>query len=129
MNLESLGGAKNAFEAKQPSDIKMERGESLLSFEELRLEFAKQAVRIFKEEAAFMTKFRSELGFQTLKNNRNFDNESGFSAFAQDMSNVLKDTFDIEDNRQQAALLAVLAKLDAMQDDDLVNQEIVGSND
>lgn len=123
MNLESLGGANNSFEAKQPSDKKLERTESQQSFEALLLMSAKKAVRIFKEEAEFMTMLRSELGFQTLKNNRDFDNEQSFSAFAQDMSSALSDRFDVEDTREQAALLAVLAKLDAMQDDDLRKQE------
>jgi len=123
MNLESLGGAKNSYEARQPSDKKLERAESRKSFEELRLASAKKAVRIFKEKPEFMTRLRLELGFQTLKNNRDFDNESSFSALAQDMSALLDEQFEIEDNREQAALIAVLAKLDVMQDDDLRKQK------
>ena len=118
MKFESLGGAKNPYEALQPSDRKMEYKEGHLNFVELKKQFLQQAVFIFKEQSSFMDLLRADPEFQAAVYSQKFDVEDKFTTLAKTVGEELDDRFQLEDERQQAALLAVLARLEMMRQQD-----------
>lgn len=117
--MQSLGGEKSAGIAKMPSDKKLERKEDDLDFKTLRHEFARFSARLFKEGHPFLETLRSDAMFQALKAQGGFDDESVFSTYALKYTDYIKTEFDLYDNRQQAALLAMLARLDVFQEDEM----------
>jgi len=120
MNPELLGGHKNAHETKQPSDNRLENQEARLAFQDLREKFARQAVTIFSStEEGLMKDLRSHALFQRLKEEQRFDDVKSFEKLAAQFPQVEVE-YELEDSRQQAALLSMIAQADAIQDESLL---------
>jgi len=122
MNPESLGGHKNPHETRRPSDQRLESQEDQLDFQSLREQFARQAVAIFSSTTeGLMKDLRSHALFQRLKEEQRFDAVDEFKKLAAQFPQIEED-YDLEDSRQQAALLSMIAQADAIQDDSLLEK-------
>ena len=114
----TLGGHKNPFETRRPSDQRMEDSEHRLEFSAFRTQFNKQAARIFTTGDEFMTELRSHSLFQRLKTDAEFNDENSFVALAAQLSGM-DERYAPETQKEQAALLSVLAQADHLQDNRL----------
>lgn len=123
MNPESLGGHKNPYETKRPSDARPESQEAMMAFEDFRKKFNRQACLIFTQDHSLMTELRSDTMFQGLKTRGDHADQEGFESLARQFPDM-RDAYDLEDIRDQAALLSVLAQVDLVQDDMLRKQAL-----
>lgn len=124
MKLEALPGDTNTGHARMPSDKKMEQAEGAQSFAELKKQMMKYAYEhVFLKDTEFMQALRDNQEFQLYKRTPNFDDKGPFETLAAKIDDVLVDRFDLEDRREQAALLALLAHLDVLQDEQMRKDE------
>lgn len=122
MGLETLGGERNQHYARKDTMEQYEDGENRLGFQELREKFAKQAVKIFSNtEEGLMKSLREHALFQRLKEEQRFQEVESFELLAAQFPEI-EDDYDLEDSRQQAALLSMIAQLDYLQDDEMLQQ-------